>query len=58
MEPVDRWRDHADELLVEHCFALDLRPPRPPARDRLELALGTDLAARLVAALAPRRAVA
>ena len=45
----------ADELLVEHCLALDPRPPRAPALARLEEALGRDLTRRLVAALAPRR---
>jgi hypothetical protein len=38
------------ELLVAHCASLD--PDAPTARDRLEEALGPELARRLVAALA------
>jgi hypothetical protein len=38
-------------LLVEHCLALGFSQSRPPARDRLEQALGRDLTRRLVFAL-------
>jgi hypothetical protein len=38
-------------LLVEHCLALGTPPDRPPAKDRLEAALGEDLTHRLVFAL-------
>jgi hypothetical protein len=46
------------ELLLEHCASLTRAPaPRPPARQRLEEALGGELARLLVAALAePRHA--
>jgi hypothetical protein len=36
-------------LLAAHCASLD--PDRPNARDRLEAALGAELAQRLVVAL-------
>lgn len=45
------------ELLLAHLASFD-EPAKPPARDRLEEALGEDLARRLVAALcagAPQR---
>ena len=38
-------------LLVEHCFALCIRPARPAAIDRLEAMLGEDFTHRLVFAL-------
>jgi hypothetical protein len=47
-------REGAD-LLIAHYSALSLAPPGPPARDRLDEALGNDMARRLVAALTPRR---
>jgi hypothetical protein len=46
----------ASDLLLAHCNALetgDVR--RPAATARLEAALGSELARRLVAALAPAR---
>jgi hypothetical protein len=46
----------ASDLLLAHCNALetaDLR--RPAAAARLEAALGSELARRLVAALSPAR---
>ena len=44
------------ELLLEHCVALtDIADLRPSAFDRLEEALGGDLARLLVGALASRR---
>jgi len=43
-------KPRASALLLEHCFALDDRR-RPTARARLELALGSELARRLVLAL-------
>jgi len=44
-----------DRRLLDHC--LDLRGTRPPIGDRLELALGPELAELLLSALArkPRR---
>jgi hypothetical protein len=38
-------------LLVEHCFALCMRPTRPAAINRLEAMIGHDLTHRLVFAL-------
>ena len=46
----------ASDLLLAHCHALetaDIR--RPEATARLEAALGSELAQRLVAALSPAR---
>ena len=44
------------ELLLEHCAALaDAEEPRPQALDRLEQALGGDLARMLVGALGKHR---
>ena len=46
----------ASELLLAHCLALETADSRRPAvAARLEAMLGTELAQRLVAALAPRR---
>jgi hypothetical protein len=42
-----------DALLLHHCLGIG-GEPRPPARERLERALGDDLARLLVGALAPR----
>jgi hypothetical protein len=47
-------RPRASELLLAHCAALDPVERRPTARTRLETALGTDLARRLVLALSAR----
>ena len=45
------------ELLLEHCASLTRTPaPRTPAFERLEAALGGDLARLLLVALARRRA--
>lgn len=41
-------------LLAAHCLNLD--PATPTARERLERALGKELAAKLLFALAPSRA--
>jgi hypothetical protein len=42
----------ASELLLAHCLALEGHDAgRPPAAQRLEAMLGSDLARRLVAAL-------
>lgn len=47
---------HAPDLLLRHCLALAATAePRPPARIRLEEALGPELAERLLSALTPRR---
>ena len=46
-----KGRPAGSELLVEHCLALGFRTERPPVRERLVAALGTDLARRLVVAL-------
>jgi hypothetical protein len=50
-------RSHArgDELLIHHCVAISGlgEDVRPPARARLELALGSELAELLVGALTP-----
>ena len=43
--------DRGLDLLAAHCASLD--PDSPNARERLELALGADLAQKLVFALAP-----
>ena len=46
---------HAPDLLLRHCFALAATAePRPPARIRLEEALGPELAQRLLSALSPQ----
>jgi hypothetical protein len=46
---------HAPDLLLRHCLALAATAePRPPARIRLEEALGPDLAERLLSALSPQ----
>ena len=51
----------ASDLLLEHCFALDLDPAADDARrsptavDRLEALLGTEMARRLLLALSARR---
>jgi hypothetical protein len=42
------------ELLLAHYSAF-CAAPSPPARERLDEALGNDMARRLVAALMPRR---
>jgi hypothetical protein len=42
------------ELLLEHCLAFDVVRRRPTARARLDAALGTELARRLVLALSAR----
>ena len=44
-------KPRASALLLEHCFALDGDRRRPTARARLELALGSELARRLLLAL-------
>jgi hypothetical protein len=46
VEPTER----GDALLAAHCFSLD--PDAPTARERLDAALGPDLARKLVFALA------
>jgi hypothetical protein len=43
-------------LLLEQCLLPELRAARPPARDRLEAALGAELSRRLVVALTRARA--
>jgi hypothetical protein len=44
----------AHHLLLRHCLALgEGAGPRPPVRERLEEALGPELARRLVLSLAP-----
>jgi hypothetical protein len=43
--------DRGTQLLVEHCFALCIRPDRPAAFERLEAMLGHALTHRLVFAL-------
>jgi hypothetical protein len=49
--------DRGYELLLEHCAALTRVPARrTPAFERLEEALGGDLARLLLVALAKRRA--
>jgi hypothetical protein len=48
---VTDWKVPRQLLLVEHCLAFDPEPDRPPAKDRLEAALGEDLTHRLVFAL-------
>ena len=65
--PADGWGAMSDalappasgrgvDLLLAHCAALTrLGEPRPPAVERLEEAVGRDLARLLVAALAGRR---
>ena len=46
---------HAPDLLLRHCLALAATAePRPPARTRLEEAVGPELAQRLLSALTPR----
>lgn len=46
----------ASDLLLAHCYALETADSRRPAvAARLEAILGTELARRLVTALAPRR---
>lgn len=53
LAPIDGGRGH--DLLLEHCTALTrLDDVRPPAFDRLEHALGGELARMLVGALAGR----
>ncbi|MCW2977815.1 MAG: hypothetical protein JWM06_3096 [Actinomycetia bacterium] len=47
VSPLPRRRGF--ELLVAHCASLD--PDAPSARDRLDTALGRELAQRLVLAL-------
>ena len=49
-------RERGYELLLEHCTSLTRVPaPRTPAFQRLEEALGGDLARLLTVALANRR---
>jgi hypothetical protein len=48
-----RSKPQADDLILEHCLALDPDRRRPPARARLDEILGCDLARRLVVALCP-----
>lgn len=53
-------RRRGADLLLAHCAALDRRPverraEHRPAADRLQEALGGDLAGRLVSALASRQ---
>jgi hypothetical protein len=46
---------HTPDLLLRHCLALAATAePRPPARIRLEEALGPELAQRLLSALSPQ----
>ena len=58
---VSRRKPGASELLLEHCFALDLGGPaevdhgRTAAVARLEALLGTELARRLLLALSGTR---
>jgi len=53
LAPIDGGR--GPDLLLEHCTALTrLDDVRPPAFDRLENALGGELARMLVGALAGR----
>lgn len=49
-QPIGRGMDAAT-LILAHCFALGLEDRRPPARARLEAALGHDFAEQLVTAL-------
>lgn len=56
--PQTRSHQALPSLLVEHVSRIGLsRPERPPAADRLEQELGSELAARLVSALAGDHAV-
>ena len=48
--------DDQMRLLAAHCMNLD--PATPTARERVEQALGKELAAKLLFALAPSRAAA
>jgi hypothetical protein len=50
----DASKRRAEHRLLEHCAALGDGPRRPPARERLEAALGPELASRLVVALSNR----
>jgi hypothetical protein len=48
-----RTPSRGDALLLHHCLTV-AAPERPPARERLEQALGGELATLLVGALVPR----
>jgi hypothetical protein len=52
LEP-PRTPARGDELLLHHVLAVSGTEPRPPARERLEQAVGSELAGLLVAALTP-----
>ena len=53
---VSHSKPAASELLLAHCYALEIADQRHGAvAARLEAALGSDLARRLVAALSPVR---
>lgn len=57
---VSERKSGASDLLLEHCFALDLDPAAdarrsPTAVDRLEALLGAEMARRLLLALSARR---
>lgn len=56
MDGVGRQRngDRAERLLLDDIRRLDALEGRVPARDRVEAALGAELAARLLGALTPR----
>jgi hypothetical protein len=49
-----RCRRRGIDLLVAHCAILEEPEGRVPARDRLDQAVGDELAARLVGALTRR----
>ena len=52
---INTGRREGSDLLIAHYSAFCPAPAGPPARDRLEEALGNDMARRLVVALSPRR---
>ena len=52
--PILRTQTRGSDLLIHHCLTIGgPAAPRLPARERLELAIGDELARLLVAALVP-----
>jgi hypothetical protein len=52
--PILRPQTRGTALLIHHCLTIDgPSAPRLPARERLELAIGDELARLLVTALVP-----
>ena len=55
MDAQAHQRHRGERLLLDDIKRLDALEFRVPARERVEAALGAELATRLLAALAPRR---